>query len=464
MRLSTRVTLIALGFCLAFSTGLAAIILVRSFRAELDSELTRGLTTNALLSGTLSASMEAFSSLEDQERLSRAARVAVRYMPGAGLVAVMDHQGSLIHDNLPLEMAPLLSHIPTALNSYAITRYEETPYQFIRRDFEVMGQRFTLFTAWDLSQVYASAAAQARSAGLIIMGMGILLWALLSLVLKATFRPLLLLERAAKRIGAGDYAARAPQGQKTDEVGQLSEAFNHMAQATQEHIGRLKRQDAAQKQFIADMAHELKTPVTSMIGYADLMRRSPMEAQAQHQALTAILTQGERLERMGQKLLQLSGLNSEAPLDLLPLTAQALFTPALETVAALAREKDILFSVSGGSTLLSGDQDLLITLIQNLLTNAIKASHPGGSVFLSAQPGLVTVRDQGVGIAPEHLPHLTEAFYMADKSRTRSEAGNGLGLALANRIAHSHGARLCFESEPGRGTTVRLLFTSPIHP
>ncbi|MGI6695548.1 MAG: sensor histidine kinase [Christensenellales bacterium] len=464
MRLNTRVTLIALCFCLAFSTGLAAILLVRGFNSELNSELGRGLNASGMLSGTLSAAMEAFSSLDDSERVARAVRVAVRYMPGAGLVAVADGKGSLIHDNFPLEMAQLLGLMPETPGRYHIQRFEGGTYQLIRREFEVLKQRFTLFSAWDLGQVYAGARSQAKLAALVIGGMGLLLWVLLSLALRAAFHPLRRLEQAAIRIGAGDFAARAPKAPRSDEVGQLSQAFNHMAQATQQHIDILTRQDAAQKQFIADMAHELKTPVTSMVGYADLMRRSPMDEARQQQALGAIVAQGERLERMGAKLMQLSRLSREEAPAMAWHEAQALFSPALEALSAQALEKGIRINITGGDTLFYGDSDLLITLLQNLLSNAIKASRPGGRILLDARPGEIIVRDEGRGIAPEHLPHLTEAFYMADKSRARSEQGNGLGLALASRIATRYGASLHFESEPEKGTAVRVSFTKPIHP
>jgi two-component system phosphate regulon sensor histidine kinase PhoR len=265
-------------------------------------------------------------------------------------------------------------------------------------------------------------------------------------------------------IAGGDYAARAPCAPRRDEVGQLSQAFNHMAGATQEHVERLTRQDTAQKQFIADMAHELKTPITSMVGYADLMRRSKLDEARQQQALSAIVSQGERLERMGAKLMQLSRLSRADDPIMAWHKAKALFTSALEALDIPAQEKGIAFEVTGGDTPVYGDSDLMITLIQNLLSNAIKASYPGGSIALGACPGEISIRDEGAGIAPEHLPHLTEAFYMADKSRARSEQGNGLGLALASRIAILHGASIAFESAPGKGTTVRVSFTSPIHP
>ena len=464
MRLSTRVTLIALCFCLVFSAALAAFLLVRGFRSELDSELGRGLNASALLSGTLSAAMEAFSSLEDAERVPRAVRVAVRYMPGAGMVAVADARGQLIHDNFPMDKARLLDLMPEKPGRYLISRYEGRIYQLIRREFSAPGQRFTLFSAWDLNEVYQKSAAQARTAALVIGGMGLLLWTLMSLALKAAFEPLRRLEQAASRIGSGDYAARAPEAPRPDEVGRLSQAFNHMAQATQTHIGRLTRQDEAQKQFIADMAHELKTPLTSMVGYADLMRRSPLDEARQQQALAAIVSQGERLERMGAKLLQLSRLNREEALTFAHLQAGELFAPALEALDLPIRSKDLVIRTAGEDIPFSGDKDLLIALIQNLVSNAVKASRPGGGIVLSAAPGEITVSDQGAGIAPEHLPHLTEAFYMADKSRARSMQGSGLGLALSSRIASLHGASLSFESEPGKGTTARLTFTSPIHP
>ena len=116
---------------------------------------------------------------------------------------------------------------------------------------------------------------------------------------------------------------------------------------------------------------------------------------------------------------------------------------------------------SKGKIMIVDDTVVNLELLQNLLQNAIKASAPGGRIWLSGSAQGFTVRDEGEGIAPEHLPHVFEAFYMADKSRARTQQGAGLGLALCRRIATLHGMELHMESALGQGTTVTAMFTAP---
>ncbi len=212
------------------------------------------------------------------------------------------------------------------------------------------------------------------------------------------------------------------------------------------------------------MAHEMKTPLTSMIGYTDLLRRSQLPPESAQQALDAIVSQGEGLERMAFKLLDLSLLDSGIKPQMQPCDVSALFEEAQAAVAALSAERGVRVVCQADMETLVCDRDLIGTMLQNLLSNAIKASGAGQDVVLSARDGVLSVTDHGVGIPAEHLARVTEPFYMVDKSRARSQQGAGLGLALCRRIARLHGAQLVIESREGAGTRVSVSFTSRIYP
>jgi len=137
-----------------------------------------------------------------------------------------------------------------------------------------------------------------------------------------------------------------------------------------------------------------------------------------------------------------------------------LFGQAVQAVEGPRAEKGVNLLSEPGDFHWYCDGDLMVTLLQNLLSNAIRASEPGGRVWLTAWKDGLSVRDEGCGIPPKHLPHVTEAFYMVDKSRARAAQGAGLGLALCRRIAQLHKARLTIDSQPGQGTTVSLFFTT----
>ena len=460
MKLRTRIGVITLALCLLFGTALAGLLLLRSFRVDLSSEINRGLTSSDMFSASLTASLTAFSTLPEEDSASRAVRLTAQYMTDNAQVAVADARGRLLYDNFLQELAPLLDMMPAQGGEYSIRSLYGTPWLLIRRGINAQGDTYHLYYAWPLARVYNGARLQARTASLLLVALCAALAVGLWVALRASFSPLRRVEKAASGIAQGDYDTRAPVVHAHDEAGQLALAFNRMAASTQEHVERLTRQDAAQKQFIADMAHELKTPMTSMIGYADLLRRTQVTENQRQEALSAIVQQGERLERMGTKLLRLSGLDKGDALTLAEHRTDTLFGQAVQAVEGPRAEKGVNLLSEPGDFHWYCDGDLMVTLLQNLLSNAIRASEPGGRVWLTARADGLSVRDEGCGIPPEHLPHVTEAFYMVDKSRARAAQGAGLGLALCRRIAQLHKARLTIDSQPGQGTTVSLLFTT----
>lgn len=461
MKLSARILILSLCLCLVFGTLLAGTLQQGAFRADLSGELTRGLDASGLFAASLSASISALSQLNDPDSRARAIRITTQYMAELALAAVTDHSGRILHDNFGPHSAALLDRMPTQPAQYLIVKDTQgAAWQLVRRAFEAEGERYNLYYAWPLERVYQRARLQARQAAALLGALSLALALALYLSLRLSFQPLERLSAVAGAIAAGKLSARAQEGRRHDEVGQLSRAFNHMAQATQLHIDQLTKRDTAQKQFIADMAHELKTPLTSIIGYADLMRRSPLTDLQRQKALEAITLQGERLSRMGMKLLHLARLDGDQQPELLPHDAVKLMAEAADSLDAAFSQAGVQLLRSGSGSLLC-DRDLTLTLLQNLLSNALKASQPGARVWLQFVDNAFTVKDEGCGIPAEHLEHVTEAFYMVEKSRARSQQGAGLGLALCQRIAALQGALLTIQSTEHEGTCVCVAFTNP---
>lgn len=460
MKLRSRILLFALVLCFVFGLVLSGVMLHGAFFRNLRSELERGLQASGMFAASLKAGTEALSSEDDRESIQRAVRVTAAYMTDVALVAVIDVQDQLIYDNFSQSTAPMMEMAPQTAGYYRILSYQGSVYQLIRREVMTRQGKLELLYAWLLEPVYQAAREETRSvAAFLVLLCGLLALALL-LSLRAVFQPMRRLEEAAQKLGQGDYGARAEIAYPGDEVGQLAKRFNNMAEATQKHVEELTALEAAQRQFIADMAHELKTPLTSMIGFADLLRRSELDAQQRDQALHAIVMQGERLERMRFKLLYLARLNGGLAPEMKLEKAEELISEATHAMTVQLGEKQICLETSVGDESWSCDRDLIVTLMSNLLSNAVKASEAGQRICLLAKQDGFSVIDEGSGIAPEHLPHITRAFYMADKSRSRSQQGAGLGLALCQRISQMHGARLSLESELGKGTCASLTFTS----
>ena len=220
------------------------------------------------------------------------------------------------------------------------------------------------------------------------------------------------------------------------------------------HYERLRELNDRQTRFVADLTHELKTPLTSMIGYADLLRSTELDAAHRRTAADAIYHESARLESLSQQLLALQNLQNDG------VALQSVCVAAAVADAARSLpEVELDCDIPAEATVLA-DRVLLADLLRNLILNAERARPRDGVVHLGcADAGdcwRLTVRDTGCGIPPEALPHLTEPFYRVDKVRARADGGSGVGLALCAEIASAFGTKLEFESRVGEGTTVTL--------
>ena len=269
-------------------------------------------------------------------------------------------------------------------------------------------------------------------------------------------KPIRRLTRATRKMADGDYGYRARQV-SNDELGQLTMDFNSMANTLEGTIGELKEEVRAREDFIAAFAHELKTPLTAIIGYADVLRSRKLDEEKHFLSSNYIYTEGKRLENMAFRLLDIIVTKREQ-VDLQPVEAGTLFG-YLEDMFAGNREQQLYTSFQEGTVY--AEVNLLKSVLVNLVDNAMKASEPGGvvEVFGECQENgyMFWVRDYGVGIPAEELKKITEAFYMVDKSRSRSRNGAGLGLALCVEILRLHHSELVIESTVGEGTWISFL-------
>ena len=271
-------------------------------------------------------------------------------------------------------------------------------------------------------------------------------------------RPLGTLSRASRELARGNLSYRAPV-RSHDEVGQLAADFNRMAGQLEQNVKRIQESMALQERFMADFSHEMKTPMTSIIGYADLLRSQVLTPDEQMDAANYIFSEGKRLEALGLKLLDMLSLD-QSKLQLVPAHPADLVAGLLEHLKRLYAQKGIAlqYRTEEGACFL--EPDLFKTLLVNLMDNARKALDSGGNIYVWQEmlPDGCRVRvlDNGRGIPPEALAHLTEAFYRVDKSRSRAQGGAGLGLSLCNEIVQLHGGTMQFESRVGNGTVVTV--------
>ncbi len=283
---------------------------------------------------------------------------------------------------------------------------------------------------------------------------------ILVLVISALLaRPLEKMAGAADRIADGNYHERLDIRQK-GEVGDLAESFNRMAGAVEDKVMELKDAVQRKEDFVANFAHELKTPMTSVIGYADMIYQKELPREEVKNAAWYIWNEGMRLEAMALKMMDLTVLNHQE-IPLVDVLANEFLEDAVNGLDVILREEEIDLVCHAEEAYIRIDYDLMKTVLLNLIDNAKKADC--SRILLEGCRGnngyRITVADNGKGIPEEELSRITEAFYMVDKSRARKQHGAGLGLSLVSRIVELHHGELEITSIPGEGTRVNVILS-----
>lgn len=282
----------------------------------------------------------------------------------------------------------------------------------------------------------------------------VLLCAVLSgSISKILTKPLSELSKVSREITCGNLSRRA-EIKTNDEIGLVADDFNVMVNNLENNINQ-------REQFIASFAHETKTPMTSVIGYADLIREGILDADEIREAANYIYVEGKRLENLSQKLLELIVAGKEK-VNIKPVSISDLINDFVEIYSPVYNRQNIELSCDceSGECLL--DADLIKSLIMNLCDNARKA-FDGKKGIIKIKSSMIKdgcaiqICDNGPGIPEKDIHHLTEAFYRVDKSRSRKMGGSGLGLTLCKEIAEVHCGSIRIESEIDKGTVVTVV-------
>ena len=452
-RLKLAVTMI-LVIAVSFGIGSGSLI-AASFEANLDEQITTALDDHENLRERIWLICSIAGA--DGDSLSQ---IELGRMQGLSVIA---EDGNVLQNLAPECLHTVDLPIPEEDQCVYIQSEDRFGYGLLIRSRLFWEEKcFDIVARYDLSPCYTARRIQTELFRK-VYGCIIILGILTALILSWSMtRKLKRLSNTARAIQQGDLTARAGvKGQ--DEFGLLSQDFDAMADSLHASMNRIQSEMARQEAFMGAFAHELKTPMTAIIGYGDLLRRDNLRDETRLMAAEYIVSEGKRLERLSHKLLELLLLQNEE----IQMTEQSLpdlIADIRTMMAPLMTERGIAFLCRCDSGMAILEPDLIRALLYNLLDNAMKAIEGNGVITLSAECSDTVCRfvvsDNGRGMESKDLESITEAFYRADKARSRKQGGAGLGLTLCKEIVRLHKGDLHFSSSPGQGTTVTV--TIPI--
>jgi two-component system OmpR family sensor kinase len=279
-------------------------------------------------------------------------------------------------------------------------------------------------------------------------------------VVRLGVRPVKQMTATATEIAAGNLSQRIPETSPGTEAGDLGVALNQMLGRIEEAFDERTRSEGRLRQFVADASHELRTPVTTIRGYAELYRAGGLESPSELQeAMRRTEQEAVRMGTLVDDLLLLARLDTGRPLERQPVELVAIAQDAVRDARAVDPDRPISASTDGPVTVL-GDEARLRQVVANLVGNAMVHTPPGTPVDVRVarrdDTAVLEVADRGPGMSDDVASRAFERFYRADPSRSRHRGGTGLGLSIVRATVSAHGGVVALDTAPGRGTTVRI--------
>lgn len=419
--------------------------IMQSFRLSVSNARDGALHEEAVIAQAVTADIRQ-GQRESDDALRRAAQKA-RKQFDSGRLRIMFYL-----DEAPLTGEVLPGHTIAAgllkaeERSTYLSSADETLYVIHPLD-----EHVRLITASDFSGFYSMRRKQTAYGALLCAGAMVLAAVLALLFSRGITRSLKNLSRSADALRNGDEFTLKPSA-KQDEIGRLTNDFIAMNNAVKEREESLREEARQRQQLVDALAHEMRTPLTSVISAARMIQKDTADAKLRDEMCELIVRESRRLSDMDGNLMKLTQMNGAE------LNAES-FSLAEAAQEALAVTPETV--LSGEDSIVTADRALIIHLMRNLVNNACR-SGTQTPVRVDLHPNGFTVSDEGRGMTDEEIRQCTEPFWKADPARTRASGGAGLGLTICRAIARLHGTDLIIRSEPGKGTAVD--FTLPLHP
>lgn len=333
---------------------------------------------------------------------------------------------------------------------YKLTSVNDRHYFIVSSTIDLLNEKYTLSLARDVTDTMQGLSVLmikcivvcGAVAGITALSMIFLIW--------RSLLPIKKLTAGSDRFASGEYDSRICFKGK-NELSELAQSFNHMADAIEQHIKEVEDISEERQMLLSALSHEMKTPVTAISGYAYALTHAKLSKEQERDAIFFIESECRRLERLSGKLMLLLSLN-ESEILLQEVSANRFIDNLRPILQPIAKEHAVSLTFESDGAMLNIESDLMTCLVTNLVDNARKAG--AKNIRVSFLNGELCVIDDGKGIPEEEFEKVTQPFYILDKSRNAE--GFGLGLALVCRIAELHGAELVIESKENKGTAMKI--------
>lgn len=372
-------------------------------------------------------------------------------------------KGALDASIADLQISPITDHTEESVSSLkknqCLMRYKNTNgkvYLEITSTVILDDNRYFVVCTSDFSDLNTYCAETWQQYRIAVLVISVFCAVILFFLAKKITKPLNRLSKAAEEISDGNYGL-CIEANSDDEVGKLTDNFNKMSTVVAASLESIQRECDKRDAFVANFTHEIKTPITSIIGYSNMLATYQLTDGEQRIAAASVYREGKRLEKMSLQLLDIF-VTKEEPTKFTAVNLRGIGAHLESVMTFESKKYEVSLAIDFLDVVVLANEELLLSLLYNLIDNAFKASEKSSVVTVKAEQtgGSITISvvDTGHGISKEHISRITEPFYREDKSRSRRNGGAGLGLALCSEICGLHGTELAFESEQGRGTTV----------
>jgi signal transduction histidine kinase len=459
---------------ITFSVG-SFLLIDFQFRSTLNREITAAYEENDILRFAMNKELETINdrllykydtdsadklkAVRNQLILQVAQSATINTSKGTIPFRLNDSAYHMVFDSINMDVDnSILKQLSDRQTGYEIVKSDSHYYIHTAGPVTIQVETLYLENFRDITFLFESRKDQYQTFYYLMFAMVAISGLVVFVVSRWLTGPLKKLSRATKQIANGKFDQRVSI-QSRDEIGKLSKDFNKMAVKLEQMVEELREASRRQEDFVDSFAHELKTPLTSIIGYADMLRSKKMDPEQVILSANYIFEEGKRLESLSMKLMDMIILKNQQ-FSMKHIHARDFFASIQGAMLPLFEKENISFSVRAEDAILLMEPDLMKTVFLNLLDNSRKAMDRGGYIALlgkwDADHYIIIVADNGKGMEESELSKITEAFYMVDKSRARAQGGAGLGLAICSEILKLHVAAMEFQSVPGEGTTVTI--------